>query len=83
MPPKGDPLTPAQIGILRAWIDQGAPWPEEGPAIATREDAWRTHWAFQPLARPVVPPGGARPAPKFIARPAPGIFDKLKRVFWQ
>jgi hypothetical protein len=34
-------------------------------------------------ARPVVPPGGARPAPKFIARPAPGIFDKLKRVFWQ
>jgi hypothetical protein len=34
-------------------------------------------------ARPVVPPGGARPVPKFIARPAPGIFDKLKRVFWQ
>jgi mono/diheme cytochrome c family protein len=62
MPPKGDPLTPAQIGILRAWIDQGAPWPEEGPAIATREDAWRTHWAFQPLARPVVPPAAGRGA---------------------
>jgi len=28
MPPtgKGDPLTPAQIALLRAWIDQGAPW---------------------------------------------------------
>lgn len=28
MPPtgKGDPLTPAQIGLLRAWIDQGAEW---------------------------------------------------------
>jgi opacity protein-like surface antigen len=30
MPPpgKGDPLTPEQIGLLRAWIDQGAHWPE-------------------------------------------------------
>ena len=28
MPPggKGEPLTPAQVGLLRAWIDQGAPW---------------------------------------------------------
>jgi hypothetical protein len=28
MPPvgKGDPLTPHQIGLLRAWIDQGATW---------------------------------------------------------
>ena len=24
MPAKGDPLTPEQIGLLRAWIDQGA-----------------------------------------------------------
>ncbi len=29
MPPrgKGEPLTPEQIGKLRAWIDVGAPWP--------------------------------------------------------
>ena len=26
MPQKGSRLTPQQIGILRAWIDQGAPW---------------------------------------------------------
>lgn len=28
MPPtgKGDPLTPEQVGLLRAWIDQGANW---------------------------------------------------------
>jgi len=34
MPPpgKGDPLSPAQIGLLRAWIDQGAKWP-----VQTRE----------------------------------------------
>jgi len=32
MPPigKGDPLAPAQIALLRAWIDQGAAW-EAGP----------------------------------------------------
>jgi mono/diheme cytochrome c family protein len=29
-PGQSDPLTPEQIGILRAWIDQGADWPE-GP----------------------------------------------------
>lgn len=28
MPPKGDPLTPEQIGLLRAWIDQGMEWPD-------------------------------------------------------
>ena len=30
MPPegKGEPLTRGQVGLLRAWIDQGAPWPE-------------------------------------------------------
>jgi mono/diheme cytochrome c family protein len=28
MPPKGDKLTRTQIGILRAWIDQGAEWPK-------------------------------------------------------
>ncbi len=26
MPRKGSRLTPAQVGLLRAWIDQGAPW---------------------------------------------------------
>jgi hypothetical protein len=33
MPPegKGEPLTSAQIGLLRAWIDQGAPWSELPP----------------------------------------------------
>src|SRR5437667_9040616 len=26
MPQKGKRLTPEQVGVLRAWIDQGAPW---------------------------------------------------------
>lgn len=28
MPQKGKKLTPEQVGIFRAWIDQGMPWPE-------------------------------------------------------
>ena len=28
MPPKGEKLTAEQIGLLRAWIDQGAEWPD-------------------------------------------------------
>jgi hypothetical protein len=28
MPAKGPRWTPEQVGLLRAWIDQGAPWPE-------------------------------------------------------
>ncbi|MEP6662565.1 MAG: c-type cytochrome domain-containing protein [Verrucomicrobiota bacterium] len=34
MPPrgKGDPLSPEQIGLLRAWIDQGAHWSVIAPA---------------------------------------------------
>lgn len=54
MPSKGDPLTEEQIGILRAWIDQGAVWPEDGRTDAQRE-AWDKHWAFQPMASPAVP----------------------------
>jgi mono/diheme cytochrome c family protein len=29
MPKKGSRLTADQVGLLRAWIDQGAPWPAE------------------------------------------------------
>ena len=28
MPDKAEPLSNEQIGLLRAWIDQGLPWPE-------------------------------------------------------
>lgn len=52
MPPKGDRLTAEQIGILRAWIDQGAPWPDG--AIAGRKDP-RDWWSFKPIATPAVP----------------------------
>jgi mono/diheme cytochrome c family protein len=35
MPPEGDPVSPAEIEVLRRWIEQGA--------------TWEAHWAFQPM----------------------------------
>ncbi len=54
MPPsgKGDPLTAEQIGILRAWIDQGAVWPEHASAQMADATDW---WSLRPIQRPAVP----------------------------
>jgi hypothetical protein len=52
MPKKRDPLTLEQISVLRAWIDQGATWPDS--AVAERKD-WRKHWAYKAPVRPAVP----------------------------
>ncbi len=52
MPPEGQRLTAEQVGILRAWIDQGAEWPTGADVLDPRTEQARKHWAFQPL-RPV------------------------------
>ncbi|HVY72381.1 MAG TPA: DUF1549 domain-containing protein, partial [Verrucomicrobiae bacterium] len=52
MPKKGEPLTAGQIGLLRAWIDQGADWPA---SLAQASATAKPHWAFQPVAHPVPP----------------------------
>jgi formylglycine-generating enzyme required for sulfatase activity/mono/diheme cytochrome c family protein len=36
MPPKGDPLSKLQTEMLRKWILQGAPWPEEAKLQTVR-----------------------------------------------
>ncbi|HYV25901.1 MAG TPA: DUF1549 domain-containing protein, partial [Candidatus Eisenbacteria bacterium] len=43
MPPKktGKRLTPAQVDVLRRWVEQGA--------------KWTAHWSYIPLVRPAVP----------------------------
>jgi hypothetical protein len=54
MPPDGPALTASQIGILRAWIDQGLKMPDlakEAGELSRKSD----HWAFQPIRRPPVP----------------------------
>jgi hypothetical protein len=50
MPPKGERLTAAQVGVLLAWINQGAVWPDE--AAGGRESVW---WSLRPIERPAVP----------------------------
>jgi hypothetical protein len=51
MPPRGAPLTPKQVSLLRAWIDQGARWPDSAETRLIGSD----HWAYQSLTRPRVP----------------------------
>jgi mono/diheme cytochrome c family protein len=52
MPKKGDPLTAEQIGVIRAWIDQGAVWPA-GVTAGAKDPA--DHWAFKAPVRPPLP----------------------------
>jgi hypothetical protein len=50
MPPDDhDPLTTEQIGLLRAWIDQGANWPLDADVLDPKLEKSREHWAFQRL----------------------------------
>jgi len=53
MPRKKDDFTAEQIGLVRAWIDQGAVW--QGGAV-TKYVANTNHWAFKRPNRPDVPP---------------------------
>ena len=53
MPAKGEPLSAEQIGVLRAWIDQGMKWDEK--VLPTERPASK-HWAFQLVQRPTIPP---------------------------
>lgn len=50
MPPKGDPLTASEVGLLRAWIDQGANWPEQASTPVKK------HWAYVKPESPTLPP---------------------------
>jgi hypothetical protein len=54
MPPgKGKELSAAEVGLIRAWIDQGAVWPKGNSAATSTGKS--SHWAFQPIRRPALP----------------------------
>jgi hypothetical protein len=53
MPPEGASLSTLQIGLLRAWIDQGAKMSEGSSADSA--EIKTQHWSFQPLKN-VAPP---------------------------
>ena len=55
MPPKGEghSLNADEISVIKAWIDQGANWPEEADKVKLADKTdW---WSFKPLLKPEVP----------------------------
>ena len=53
MPPKKK-LTSEEIAALKEWITMGAPDPREASKVVLKDK--KSHWAFQPIARPTPPP---------------------------
>ncbi len=52
MPPEGDRLSIDDISLLRAWIDQGAKWPDSAAGtIRDKQDLW----SLKPLQQPAIP----------------------------
>ncbi|MES2709722.1 MAG: DUF1553 domain-containing protein [Verrucomicrobiota bacterium] len=65
MPAKGKPLKPEEISLLRAWIDQGAVWPDSASTVLSDPLDW---WSLRPLTSPSVPPGAAHPVDAFVRK---------------
>jgi hypothetical protein len=59
MPRTGPRLTPEEVSLLRAWIDQGAKAPAR--EVASSAASQGVHWAFRPVVRPPVPSVNNRP----------------------
>lgn len=57
MPQDGKPLSPEQIAVLKAWIEQGSKWPSSDP----------DQWSLRPLNSPMVPIApGVNPIDAFV-----------------
>jgi mono/diheme cytochrome c family protein len=59
MPPKGK-LPQQAIDALTAWVKMGVPWPDgpprqQGTTASNNTEAWKNHWAFQPVRKPPFP----------------------------
>ena len=58
MPPVGDRLSSQEVGLLRAWIDQGAAWPEEAETADAESGPAPdepSYWAYRRLRSPALP----------------------------
>ena len=63
MPPKGAPLTGAQIALLEKWIEEGAEWPGQMDQVI---EETTDHWSFQPVVRPSVPALASNPVDSLL-----------------
>ena len=52
MPLHNDPLSAKQIALLKAWIDQGAVWPDSASVANAKIEK---HWAYVKPVRPALP----------------------------
>lgn len=64
MPPKGAPLSSAEVALLEQWITEGANWPGQMDDVAR---VTTDFWSFQPVKRPAVPAGGKNPVDAFLS----------------
>lgn len=62
MPPKGERLTEEQIGLLRAWIDQGAEWYD----VIPDEGGYKPPLHLVEAAVPPEKPGLTNPIDRFV-----------------
>jgi len=52
MPLDEEPLSKAEIGVLRRWIEQGAPWPD---GIGSSARSIKKHWAYETPVKAALP----------------------------
>lgn len=50
MPPRGDGLSVEKIALLRRWIEEGAPWPDDDQVVEIEK-----HWAYLTPTPPQLP----------------------------
>jgi hypothetical protein len=55
MPPTGK-LPQSAIDALTKWVEMGLPWPAQTSTASADPDAWKRHWAFQPVRKVLPPP---------------------------
>ena len=64
MPPKGEPLSAEQIGLLRRWIDDGAQWPDTASAKLVNRKDW---WSLKPVVKPALTTTAGNPIDAFLS----------------
>ena len=63
MPSEGEPLPPEAIAILKAWIDERAPWE---PGFAFKGTAWEPPLALREVALPPAVDGRTNPIDRVV-----------------
>ena len=78
MPLDREPLSDAQIDLLKRWIDQGAVWPESADEADPRHRAAADHWAFRSLVKPPLPAAALAESEATQGEPSPSdVIDQF------